>query len=72
MEKIPNFILYMLFPALGSKLKEVTGYDIMAIDLKEIVKSLRIPAMFIVADQDSIAGRENVENLFKNYACILY
>ncbi len=57
----------MLFPALGSKLKQVTGCDIMAIDLREIVKKLKIPALFIVSDQDEIAGHDNVEKLYQNY-----
>lgn len=66
MQNVPNFVLYMLFGVLGDKLKSVTGYDVMGIDLNELVKSITIPAFFLVAENDKVAGRENVERLFRN------
>lgn len=67
MEKVPNFLLYMLFIPLGSKLKRETGYDMMDTNLNEVVPHVTIPAMFSVAEGDTLAGVKNVQNLYVNY-----
>lgn len=67
MHNVPNFILYMLFGVLGDKLKSVTGYDVMSIDLNEKARVINIPAFFMVADKDQVAGKHNVLRLFQNY-----
>jgi len=72
MEKVPNFILYMLFPLLGDKLKSVTNYDVMSIDINDVVKKIKIPAFFMVADGDHISGKDNVTRLFKNYGSKIF
>jgi Serine aminopeptidase, S33 len=67
MEKVPNFLLYMLFMPLGSKLKRETGYDMMETSLNDVVPSLTVPALFSVAEGDTLAGVKNVENLYTEY-----
>ena len=67
LEKVPNFLLYMLFVPLGSKLKRETGHDMMAINLNEIVPKLTVPVIISVADGDTLAGVSNVQSLFENY-----
>lgn len=67
MESVPNLVLYMLFGLLGDKLKEVTGFDVMGIDLKEKVPAITIPGFFIIPTQDKIAGTPHIENLFRTY-----
>lgn len=67
MEKIPNFLLYFVFSPLGKKLQEITGYDIMSIDLKPLVPELKIPAIFAIADDDTLAGVDDLQRLFDSY-----
>lgn len=67
MESVPNLVLYMLFGSLGEKLKEVTGSDVMGIDLKDKVPALTLPAFFIIPTQDKLAGTNHIENLYKLY-----
>lgn len=67
MQSVPNFVLYMLFGVLGDKLQSVTGYDVISIDLNEKIKSITIPAFFMVADDDHVSGKENVLRLYQNY-----
>lgn len=64
---VPNFILYLLFMPLGSQLQKLTGYDVLGIDLKDKVRELSVPAYFMVANNDKIAGKHDVLNLFLNY-----
>lgn len=59
----------MLFYPLGSKLKTETGYDIMEINLEEIIKEIKIPALFVVGTEDKISGTNQVKTLFENYGC---
>ena len=67
MDSVPNFVLHMLFRPLGKKLKKETGHDIMAIDLKEVVPELRMPAFFSIAHEDTLAGVGNLQKLFDGY-----
>jgi pimeloyl-ACP methyl ester carboxylesterase len=67
MDSVPNFVLYLLFIPLGSKLKEVTGFDVMDIDLNELVKKAALPAFFIVGSHDKVSGTKNVRSLFESY-----
>jgi predicted alpha/beta-fold hydrolase len=67
MESVPNLVLYMLFGMLGDKLKEVTGADVMGIDLKDKVPVLKIPAFFIIPMHDKIAGTAHIDNLYRTY-----
>lgn len=64
---IPNFILYLLFMPLGSKIKEITGYDVMSIDLIDMVKQISVPAYFIVTEDDKVSGKADVIALHANY-----
>lgn len=52
---------------LGSKLKEITGYDVMSIDLSDMVKRVTIPAFFLVTESDNVSGKADVINLHANY-----
>lgn len=67
MENVPNFALHLIFGSLGEKLKSETGYDIISTDLNDKVQEIATPAQWIVANDDKIAGKEHVENLFRNY-----
>lgn len=67
MEKVPNFLLYLLFMPLGDKLKAETGHDMISTDLNSVVPHLIVPVLFLVADGDTLAGVKNVENLFNVY-----
>ena len=67
--KIPNFLLYMIFGSLGSKLKSVTGYDVMDVNLEESVKKVTIPVIFHVTKNDTISKPEDVEYLYNNISC---
>lgn len=67
MEKVPNFLLHLLFMPLGSKLHRETGYDMLATNLTDQVQGLVIPALFAVAEQDRLAGVENVQGLYMKY-----
>lgn len=67
MEKVPNFVLYMLFGSLGEKLLKETGYDIMATDLNPKVREMDLPAYFMVGNKDKVAGTENVIKLYNQY-----
>jgi len=71
MDSVPNFVLYLLFIPLGSKIKEVTGHDVMEIDLNQLVKSLSLPVYFIVGDKDRISGTKHVRSLFDGYGSSL-
>lgn len=64
MEKVPNFVLYMLFIPLGSKLKEVTGYDMIDTELSGLMENLKTPCYFLVGDDDKICGKDNVKMLY--------
>lgn len=64
---IPNFILYLLFGPLGTKLKEITGHDVLGIDLQASAKDIKIPAFFFVTDQDTVSGTADVKELFDAY-----
>lgn len=67
MESIPNFVLHLLFRPLGKKLLKETGHEIMAIDLKEVVPELRVPALFSIAHGDTLVGVDNLQKLFNLY-----
>lgn len=69
MSEIPNFAIKMLCYPLGTKLRETTGYDIMATDLNQSVQKVTVPVMFITAEVDKVVGRSNVERLYKNCGC---
>lgn len=69
---IPNFILYLLFGPLGDKLKDITGHDIIKIDLLEIVKDIKIPALFFVTDNDTVSGTSDVTELYEKYGGKLF
>lgn len=69
---IPNFILYLLFGPLGTKLKEITGHDVIDIDIEKFAKNLTIPACFFVTDQDTVSGTGDVKNLYDLYAGIVF
>lgn len=64
---VPNFILYLVFLPLGAQLQKLTGYDVLGIDLKDMVQELSVPAYFMVANNDKIAGKHDVLNLYLNY-----
>ena len=53
---VPNFVLSFIFTPLGTKLQQLTGEDIIAIDLNEKVKTINLPAFFMVAATDNISG----------------
>jgi pimeloyl-ACP methyl ester carboxylesterase len=72
MDSVPNFVLYLLFIPLGSKIKDITGHNIMDIDLNPTVKSLSMPVYFIVGDNDKVSGTKNVRSLFDSYGTALH
>jgi pimeloyl-ACP methyl ester carboxylesterase len=67
LESVPNFVLYLLFMPLGTKIKEVTGHDVLEIDISALVKQLALPAYFIVGHRDKVAGCKHVAGLFDSY-----
>ena len=67
MDSVPNFVLYMLFIPLGSKIKTLTGHDVLELDLNALVKNLALPAYFIVGRKDKVAGCNLVKGLFEAY-----
>ncbi len=64
---IPNLILYLLFSPLGEKLKEITGHDVIGIDVLAKAKDVMIPAAFFVTEGDTVSGRKDVTELFEAY-----
>lgn len=63
---VPNFILYVLFNPLGSRVKEITGHDVLDININDTIKAITIPTHFTVSNDDTVSGREQVKRLYTN------
>ena len=68
---VPNFILYVLFNPLGSRVKEITGHDVLDININNTIKAITIPTHFTVSNDDTVSGREQVKRLYTNCGGIL-
>lgn len=53
-----------MFLPLESKLKELTGHDVMAIDLTDKMQNLKTPCFFHVCNEDKLSTKNEVESLF--------
>jgi len=53
-----------MFLPLESKLKEITGHDVMSIDLTSQIHNLKLPCYFHVCKDDKLSTKAEVETLF--------
>lgn len=67
LDKVPNFLLHLVFSPLGAKLRSETGHDVLGIDLKPLLPEVRVPALFAIAHHDKLAGVADLEQLYLRY-----
>lgn len=69
---VPNLILYFLFSPLGEKLKEITGHDVIEINVLKKARDVMLPAVFFVTEEDTVSGKNDVCELFEAYGGTRY
>lgn len=55
-----------MFLPLESKLKELTGHDVMAIDLTDRIQNLKTPCFFHVCNDDKLSTKKEVQSMFSS------
>lgn len=64
---MPGIVTSTALQPIRNTIKKKTGYDVVNLDIINLVKEVRVPAQFIVANDDKITPHEKVQSMYKIY-----
>lgn len=65
---LPQLFVSLLLSYLKSIIKDRADFDIDNLNLAEIVKSIKVPAIFLSCEKDELVPFKQSENLFNLYS----
>ena len=64
---LPSIVTSAALMPIANTIKKETGHDVVNLDIKNLVQEIRVPAQFIVGNDDKITPNEKVQSMYQMY-----
>lgn len=66
---VPRFVTSLCLLPIGSTLKEKTGYDVLDNRPLDLATDIRVPAIVMVGEKDTLTKPEKVKSIYDSLSC---